>query len=273
LTTETGKTGFRVEALLSFMMHVAVLGACAWYFRNPLTANIIAAGAGQGGGGDAIEVSTVDGKLLGFTTPREVSYVGEQPNAANNEDLTTKAATPDTDAVALPTTNPTPNPKDKITDRPTVQSPKIMSKDQMGGRSPHTTVDLGRTMGSPVPSMTQGIGVSSGAIGPNGVPGGSEYGRRIQMILSRNYNPPTLSDVSATQYVVVVLRIARDGRILSLVNGRIAPSYFKKRSPIDIVNYAAERAVIASNPLPEIPNGFLMGSQEGIAEIWFKYPK
>ncbi|MBO0861608.1 MAG: TonB C-terminal domain-containing protein [Chloracidobacterium sp.] len=272
MTTESGKTGFRIEALLSFIMHVVALGVCAWYFRNPLTANIIAAGEGQGGGGNAIEVSTVDGKFFGLTTPRQVSYAGDEPNAANNEDLATKA-TPDTDADVLPTTNPTPNPKDKITDRPTAESPKIFSKTPLRGSSSNTSVDIGRTMGSPVPSIIQGIGVSSGAIGPNGVPGGSEYGRRIQMILSRNYNPPSLSDVSGTQYVVVMLRIARDGRILSLVNGRVGSNYFKKRCPIDIVNYAAERAVIASNPLPEIPNGFLMGSQEGVAEIWFKYPK
>jgi hypothetical protein len=57
------------------------------------------------------------------------------------------------------------------------------------------------------------------------------------------------------------------------VNGRVAPNYFKRRSANDLINNAAERAVIASNPLPPFPNGFLMSSQDGVAEILFKYPK
>jgi hypothetical protein len=69
------------------------------------------------------------------------------------------------------------------------------------------------------------------------------------------------------------VRIARDGSILSLTGGRVSPGYFKKRSSNDLVNYAAERAVIASNPLPPFPNGFLLGAQEAMAEIWFRYPK
>jgi hypothetical protein len=92
------------------------------------------------------------------------------------------------------------------------------------------------------------------------------------MILSRNYNPPAVT-ATATEFVVVQLRIARDGRILSLSNGRLNPAYLKRRSAIDLVNYAAERAVIASNPLPPFPNGFLLESQEATAEIWFRYPK
>jgi hypothetical protein len=91
--------------------------------------------------------------------------------------------------------------------------------------------------------------------------------------LSRNFNPPTLNDASGVHIVIVQLRIARDGRILSLVNGRVAPSYFKQRSANDLINNAAERAVIASHPLPPFPNGFLMSGQEGVAEILFKYPK
>jgi hypothetical protein len=144
----------------------------------------------------------------------------------------------------------------------------------MRGGSSNTNVEVGRSFGSPVPAMTAGVGVGSGAnLGAGGVPGGSEYGRRIQMILGRNYNPPVTNDAGGTQYVVVRLRIARDGRILSLVSGRVAQSYFKQRSANDLINYAAERAVIASNPLPPFPNGFLMGADEAVAEIWFRYPK
>lgn len=262
--------------MLSVVMHVALLGVCAWYFRNPLTTDIIAAGEGQGSGASVIEVGTVDGKSLGFTPYRNVSYVGNEPNTPNNEVVSTDAPKPDPDSEVLPSTKSTPTPKEKLTtDRPTAnQTSQLVSQTPLRGSSANTSVDVGRTFGSQFPSMNQGVGVSSGAnLGASGVPGGSAYGRLIQNILSRNYNPPMLNDASATQYVIVQLRIARDGRILSLVNGRIAPSYFKRRSGNDLINNAAERAVIASNPLPPFPNGFLMGGQEGVAEVLFRYPK
>jgi len=46
----------------------------------------------------------------------------------------------------------------------------------------------------------------------------------------------------------------------------------KQRSSI-AGNYAAERAVIASDPLPPFPSSFLAGAQEATAEVWFRYPK
>jgi hypothetical protein len=112
-------------------------------------------------------------------------------------------------------------------------------------------------------------------LGANGVPGGSDYGRRLQNILSKNFNPPAINDVTSPQYVIVHLRIARDGRILSLAGGRLAPVYFKKRSSNELINYAAERAVLAAqiDGLPPFPNGFLIGAQEAVAEVWFRYPK
>ncbi|HKX26600.1 MAG TPA: TonB C-terminal domain-containing protein, partial [Blastocatellia bacterium] len=109
--------------------------------------------------------------------------------------------------------------------------------------------------------------------GANGLPGGSEYGRRIQQILSRNYIPPIINDPGGKQYVIVLLRISRDGRILSLAGGRLSPNSFKQRSSIGLVNNAAERAILLSDPLPAFPNGFVMGVQEATAEIWFSYPK
>lgn len=258
-------------------MHVALLGLCAWYFRNPLATTIVAAGEGQGSGESMIEVGVVEAGQLGFTLPRAVSFVGEEKNAANNEMVETEAPKPDPNAEVLPSTKSSPKPKENLTktDRPTAnQTSQIVSPTPLRGGSTNTNVEIGRSFGSPVPAMTGGVGVGSGAnLGSGGVPGGSEYGRRIQMILSRNYNPPATNDASGMQYVVVQLRVARDGRILSLVNGRVASSYFKKRSPNDLINNAAERAVLASNPLPPFPNGFLMSAQEAVAEVWFRYPK
>jgi hypothetical protein len=277
LTTETGKSWFRVEALLSFVMHVALLGVCAWYFKHPLTTDILAAGEGQGSGESVIEVGTVDGKSLGFTPYRNVSYEGNEPNKPNNELVSTAAPKPDPDSEVLPSTKSTPNPKDKLTDRPTANhTAQLVSSTPLRGSS-NTSVEIGRTSGSPVPSMAQGVGLSSGAnlAGASGVPGGSEYGRRLQMILGRSYNPPPTNDAGEAQFVIVQLRIARDGRILSLVNGQIPPNYFKRRSSNGLVNNAVVRAVLAASNdgLPPFPNGFLMGAQEAVAEVWFRYPK
>jgi len=268
--------------MLSVVMHVALLGVCAWYFRNPLTTDIIAAGEGQGSGESVIEVGTVDGKTLGFTPYKNVSYVGNEANTPNNQLVSTEVPKPDPNAEVLPSTEATPTPKEKLTtDRPTAnQTAQLVSKTPLSGGKVNTSVDVGRTIGTPVPSLIQGIGIPSGANlpgGTSGVPGGSEYGRRLQMILGRNYNPPPTNDAGEAQYVIVQIRIARDGRILSLVNGQIAPNYFKRRSSNGLVNNAVVRAVLASRDgegkLPPFPNGFLMGAQEAVAEVWFRYPK
>jgi hypothetical protein len=275
LTHETNKPWFPGTAL-SVVMHVVLLGACAWYFKNPITVNIIAAGEGEGGGENAIEVSTVDGKALGFKTPLSLSLAGEAANTPNNMEVTTETPLPDPDADVLPSTSPTPKPKDSATtDRPTVQSPQIVSQTPLRGSSDNKNIQVGPTMGSPVPSMIQGIGVSSSPnLGGNnvGVPGGSAYGRLIQSILGRNYNPAATNDASGEQFVIVQLHIARDGRILSVVNGRVTPNHFKKRSANTLINNAVERAVIAANAqgLPAFPGGFLSGVQEAVAEVWFK---
>ncbi len=270
------KNNQRFGTILSASLHVVILALLAWFFRNPLTTTIVAAGEGQGSGEGVIEVGVVEAGQLGFNLPRNVSYVGNEPNAANNEVVETESPKAESDAEVLPS-DPKQRNKEKLTttDRPTAnQTAQIVSPTPLRGGSSNTSVEIGRTFGSPMPQMSNGVGVGSGGnLGASGVPGGSEYGRRIQAILSRNYNPPASDDAGGQQFVIVQLRIARDGRILSLVNGRLSSAFIKKRSQNDLVNFAAERAVIASNPLPPFPNGFLIGAQEAVAEIWFRYPK
>jgi outer membrane biosynthesis protein TonB len=94
----------------------------------------------------------------------------------------------------------------------------------------------------------------------------------IQQILSRNYNPPAI-DSAEPQYVIILVKISRDGTILSISNGRVSSAFIKKRSSNALVNNAAERAVLAANPLPAFPAGFLSNAQEAVAEVWFRYPK
>ena len=258
-------------------MHLVLLGAAIYVFRQPFSTTITLAGPGEGNGEGVIEVGVVEAGRLGLTTPRAVSYVGVEENKVNNEVVETKTPETASDAEVLPSETKPVKPKEKLvtTDRPTAkQNEQLITEKPMRGSSTNTNVEVGRSFGSQVPSMNSGVGVGAGGnLGPSGVPGGSEYGRRIQLILSRNYNPPASSDPGAPQYVIVQLRISRDGQILSLVGGRLSSSYIKKRSTNDLVNYAAERAIIASNPLPSFPNGFLLGAQEALAEIWFRYPK
>lgn len=266
----------RLGTILSVSLHLIVLLALVWLFRNPIATQIVAAGEGQGSGESVIEVGTIAASQLGFTQPRAISHVGDEPDKANNEVVETEKPRPELNSEVLPSNaKPKPTPKEKLTDRPTAnQSSQVVSPTPLRGSSSNKNVEVGRTFGSPIPSMSNGVGVGAGAnLGAGGVPGGSEYGHRIQMILSRNYTPPATNDASGPQYVVVQLRIARDGTILSLTdNKRLLPSAIKKSSPNQLVNYAAERAVITSK-LPPFPNGFLLGAQEAVAEIWFRYPK
>jgi len=133
--------------MLSVVMHVALLGACAWYFRNPLTTDIIAAGEGQGSGESVIEVGTVDGKTLGFTPYRNVSYKGDEPDTPNNQLVSTEAPKPDPNAEVLPSTESTPTPKEKLTtDRPTAnQTAQYVSKTPLSGSKVNTSVEVGDT--------------------------------------------------------------------------------------------------------------------------------
>jgi hypothetical protein len=276
----TNRQNGPLGAVLSGLLHLFVLGFCFWYFRQPLTTQIVAAGAGESGG-TAIEVGVVDAAQLrqfGLTTPKQVSFAGTENAPGNNVEVETAKPKAAPDAEVLPNASKSPKPiKENVekTERPTAnQNEQLVTKQPLRGSSANTNVEIGRSSGVPAPALTNGVGVGSANVGADasGVPGGSEYGRRIQMILSRNYNPPGGYDNVSPHYVIIKLRIARDGSILSVVNGRVAPNYIKQRSTIEQVNYAAERAILASK-LPPFPNGFLLSAEEAVAEIWFRYPK
>ena len=270
----------RLGVALSVALHLIIFAALFVAFNRVVSPEIVAAGPGEGGegGGGSIEVGVADkSAILGFAKPQPVSYVGDTNDAINNASVeTARRADANAEALLPPTEKDIPDPKALKTDRPVVnQQEKIFTGKEERGRSADQTAQVGRSFGSPTPTaLTGGVGIGSGGGvgGGTGLPGGSEYGRRIQAILGRNYSPPAI-DSGGTQYVVILIRIARDGRILSLSGGRVAPGYIKQRSPNAQVNYAAERAVIAADPLPPFPSGFLTGAQEATAEVWFRYPK
>ena len=270
----------RLGVALSVGLHVVVFVALFVAFNRVVSSEIVAAGPGEGGegGGGSIEVGVADkSAILGFARPQPVSHLGDTDEEINNTRVeSVRLPDPNSEALLPPTEKDIPDPKALKTDRPVVnQQERIFTGKDERGRSANQSAQVGRSFGSPTPTaLTGGVGIGSGGGfgGGTGLPGGSEYGRRIQAILGRNYSPPAI-DSGGTQYVVILIRIARDGRILSLSGGRVAPAYIKQRSPNAQVNYAAERAVIAADPLPPFPSGFLSSAQEATAEVWFRYPK
>jgi TonB C terminal len=277
---QSEERGSRLGLALSIVLHLTVFSALFIAFNRVVSPEIVAAGPGEGGegGGGSIEVGVTDkSAILGFAKPQPISQLGDTDDAINNtrieterrKDLTSEALLP-------PTEKDVPDPKTLKTDRPVVnQQERIFTGKDERGRSQNQSAQVGRSFGSPTPAALiggVGIGAGGGFGSGTGLPGGSEYGRRIQAILGRNYSPPAI-DSGNIQYVVILIRIARDGRILSLSGGRVASSYIKQRSANAQVNYAAERAVIAADPLPPFPSGFLAGAQEATAEVWFRYPK
>jgi len=270
----------RLGVALSVVLHLVIFAALFIAFNRVISSEIVAAGPGEGGegGGGSIEVGVADkSAILGFAKPQPVSQLGDNDDAINNVRVeAARRPDPNSEALLPPTEKDVADPKSLKTDRPVVnQQEKIFTGKDERGRSPNQSAQVGRTYGSPTPSaLTGGVGIGSGGGfgGGTGLPGGSAYGRLIQSILGRNYNPPAI-DAGGTQYVVILLRISNEGRILSLSGGRVAAAYFKQRSANGLVNAAAERAVIAADPLPPFPSGFLNGVREATAEVWFRYPK
>jgi hypothetical protein len=270
----------RLGVVLSITLHLVIFAALFVAFNRVLSSEIVAAGPGEGGegGGGSIEVGVADkSAILGFARPQPVSHLGDTDDAINNVRVeAARQPDPNSEALLPPTEKDVPDPKALKTDRPVVnQQERIFTGKDERGRSADQSAQVGRSYGNPTPTaLTGGVGIGSGGGfgGGTGLPGGSEYGRRIQAILGRNYSPPAI-DSGGVQYVIIRLRIARDGRILSLSGGRVAAAYVKQRSANAQVNYAAERAVIAADPLPPFPSGFLPSAQEATAEVWFRYPK
>jgi outer membrane biosynthesis protein TonB len=269
----------RLGLVLSILAHACLFAGLLFWYQQKISTEIVAAGPGEGGegGGGSIEVGVTDpSAILGFAKPKPVSFIGDQDNPINNARVeTARPESESSEALLPPTEKQKPSPDTLKTDRPVIeQNERAFTGKQERGRSTSQTAQVGRSFGSPTPAVAGGVGIGSGGGfgGGTGLPGGSAYGRLIQSILSRNYNPPAV-EAAGPQYVIILVRISRDGRILSVSNGRVSPAYIKQRSSLALVNNAAERAVLAANPLPPFPAGFLSGSGEAVAEVWFRYPK
>jgi hypothetical protein len=239
----------------------------------------IAAGNGESGNSSisqAMAVGLTEAAQLGFARKQTVSHLEGNPKDKINNERLQQIAPPSTNEEVLLRPKKRLDPEARKTDLPVPekQERRWTAKVQRAASS-ETTASVGTSYGSTRPSIQGGIGIgdsSSSGLG-TGIPGGSEYGRRIQTILSRNFTPPTIS-TEGTTYVVIYVKIARSGQILSVAGGRVPRNFFKQVSTYEQLNYAAERAVLAAagQGLPPFPGNFLLGSEEAVAEVWFQYP-
>jgi hypothetical protein len=158
------------------------------------------------------------------------------------------------------------------TGRPMVESPaRPFSAKPSNAPASGTSAIVGPTAGSPFPAVTASPGIGMGAGGGSGVPGGSEYGRRLQQALSSHYRytPPA---GTPARFVIVRIRLDRSGRVLSVADGRIEPSAIVKSSGNIVVDARVSGALLElnRNPIP-FPAGFLEGVRQAVAEIYFQY--
>ena len=266
----------RLGIVISLALHVVITIALLLATSRWMTTEIVAAGPGEGGegGGGAIDVGVSDpSAILGFAKPQPISSIGDRDNAVNNANVEHKPRDEETEDV-VPRTDKEPlDPKSLKTDKPVVnQTERIFTGKEERGKTDPSTPQVGRTFGTPTPTMKGGVAIGSGSGSGTGLPGGSEYGRRIQAIFSRNYNLEQ-ADTAAVQTVIISIHISRDGRILDVVNGRVNPSSIRQRAQVAQVNYAAERAIIASDPLPPVPSGFKPEASTFEVNLIFRYPK
>jgi len=269
--------------LLSLLGHALVALGLIWVksFVPSEGPTIIAAGPGEGGSGGTIEVGVVGAsEWLRFYPEFDVATLGENPTPPPAvEDFSHQTETiHEETAVPIPglksKTENQPPEVSKTTDRPVARTPdKPYTPDKPGGATGSTSALLG-IPGSPFPADVPGgvgIGVGTNTGGVAGIPGGSEYGRRLQSALSSYYRL-TPTDPANPRFVIVRVQIDRNGRILSLESGRLRPEVIIRTSGNIVIDSRVAGALLEldRHPIP-FPPSFLAGVQEAIVEIYFQY--
>jgi hypothetical protein len=264
---------------MSLLGHVFLLLGLLWLgtYTVALGPTFIAAGPGDGPGGqagpgNAIEVGLIGAsEFLRFSPEPETATLGNEPNeSAGFEDVQQNIEEAEmTRAEPVPGRRRETEANVKTTERPVSASPeRPYAPDKPGTVSSSTSALIGMP-GSPLPGrMTGGIGL--GDIG-GGIPGGSDYGRRLQQALIGYYRLIP-RQTTEPRYVIVRVRIARNGQILSVQDGQLDPTAFVHRSGNVVIDsrVAAALLEVNRNPIP-FPANFLPGYREALAEIYFQY--
>jgi hypothetical protein len=156
------------------------------------------------------------------------------------------------------------------TERPVSSVPaRRYSPTEQRGTSSSSSALVGPNLGQL--GLRAGIGLGPGAGGYAGIPGGSDYGRRLQQALIGYYRfSPSAS--AGQRFVIVRVTISRTGRILSVTNGRLGPAAFMTRSGNPVIDSRVEAALLEldRNPIP-FPPDFLPGVREAVADVYFQY--
>lgn len=277
------KVAFHQGLIFSLLGHLLLALGLIWAkgFMPGSGPMIIAAGPGEGDRGGAIEVGVVGAsEWLRFYPEFDVATLGDDPTAPPaTDDLSQQSETVQEEApIPLPglrseTADATPV-MSKTTDRPVAPTPdKPYAREKSSGGTASTSALVG-IPGSPLPGDVRGgvgIGASGGIGGLAAIPGGSEYGRRLQSALSGYYRL-TATDVHQDRFVIVRVRIDRRGHIRSLEGGRLHPDAYIRTSGHVVIDSRVAGALLEldRHPIP-FPPGFLPGAQEAVAEIYFQY--
>lgn len=252
-------TFFRRSLLVSLIAHALLFSLLVGFSsRRPKQREILITAAGEGGGGGAIPVGVVStGDIPSLAAPDLLGGKGPQmmhqvfPQGRGQEEITLE---------------PTPrSPRSQPTEKPVTRAPLPYST-TVSGTSPPSTA------GPSASGVRGGVGIGFGeGFGSRGIPGGSDYGRRLQQALIGYYRYAPTSSLGS-RFVIVRVRFDRTGRILSIVNGRLDPLAFIVPSGNPVIDARVEAALLElnRNPIP-FPGDFLPGIREAIAEIYFQY--
>lgn len=231
---------------------------------RPTTSPLLLAG-GQDIAGRAMEVSVV-GASEWFRLRQELDtgHLNRQPPPSVKERA---KEPPEPSPELLPSLTPEPPsryehpaPLEPRADRPYLREKRREEE------SPSTSVP-----GSPSPGGPSGsVGIVPPRSTPVGIPAGSEYGRRLQQALVSYYR--LTPDSQTPRYVIVRIRIARSGRILSIEGGRLRPEAFIRKSGNIVVDTRVVAALLEldRHPIP-FPPDLLPGASEAVVEIYFQY--
>lgn len=263
---------FRPFVLVSLAGHaVLVLGFIVFAIMNRGQAQFIVA-AGGDDGAEAFEVGVAtESEVREFLALMRTESLGDQPDQLNTARYKQAEGTDEAQAELLLSKEKEKDGRQKVkTERPVSSFPaRPYSPTEQRGAALGTSGLIGPSLGQT--GLRAGVGLGPGDAGTAGIPGGSDYGRRLQQALIGYYR---FSPASTTnqRFVIIRLTISRTGRIVSVVNGRLNPSAFIQRSGNPVIDSRVEAALLELNrsPIP-FPPDFLPGVREAVADIYFQY--
>jgi hypothetical protein len=268
----TRKPGLRRGVLVSMVGHAlafALIGTTGRLAGRSLTIAISGAATASGPSSDIVSVEVSSWNELLQLSPDSFNPGWEENGSGTPNTKATNPAEDDANP-DLVITRDAPLKSTSSSPLPSRRMPaKLFGPDATEGKSIGPSV-LSGPYGSPSPlPVIGGIGLSP-VPGQPGVASTSEYGRRLQFAISTHYRL-TPRQTGTPQFAVVRVRMARSGRVLSLINDRLPAEAWVRGGP-QIINFRIEGALLEynRNPVP-FPPGFLTGFGEVLVDIQFHY--